>query len=210
MNDEAKTQAEIARLRRELQDLESQAKQSSNPTWDREKAPFYPTYLAWSGAVLGMIGAVSSLLLNIVGSLIWEQHPLKLVQIYLTFPLGEKALSDDFDTGIALAIGCCLYILTGAVLAIPIQLVMARFYPDADIKKRLLVGTVVGLVMWAVNFYLLIAWLQPWLFDGNWIVEQIPPWIGAITHLVFAWTVAALSPWGYLKQGEFVANPTES
>ena len=65
---------------------------------------------------------------------------------------------------------------------------------------RLAIGTVLGLLMWAVNFYLLIAWLQPWLFGGNWIVELIPPWIGALTHVVFAWVVAALSPWGRFER----------
>ena len=88
------------------------------------------------------------------------------------------------------------------MLAIPLQIILVRFFPNASLGKRLAVATVLGLLLWAVNFYLLIAWLQPWLFGGNWIVELVPPWIGALTHLVFAWTVAALSPWGTFERSD--------
>ena len=197
------SQQELKRLQERVAELESEVRAQKPSSWKRETVPFYPTYLAWAGAVLGMIGAVASLLVNVVGSLAVGQHPLKLIQIYLTFPLGEKALDAGLDTGIVLAVGCCLYILTGAVLAIPIQLILVRFFPAAKLSLRLGIATVIGLLLWAVNFYLLIAWLQPSLFGGNWIVEMVPPWIGAITHLVFAWVVAALSPWGTFERREY-------
>ena len=38
-------------------------------------------------------GVQDALLVNVIGSLAVGQHPLKLIQVYLTFPLGEKALS---------------------------------------------------------------------------------------------------------------------
>ena len=194
------SQQELRKLKERVAELESQVTRLSPNAWNRSEVPFYPTYLAWSGAVLGMIGAVASLLVNVFGSMVVRQHALKLIQIYLTFPLGEKALSEEMDTGIVLAVGCCLYILTGAVLAIPLQMILTRFVPNGNLGVRLGVATVAGLLLWAVNFYLLIAWLQPVLFGGNWIVEMIPPWIGAMTHLAFAWVVAALSPWGRFER----------
>ncbi len=199
MND-SDPKAELERLHKRVAELESQVHSIQPTTWKREQVPFYPTYLAWSGAILGMIGAVGSLLVNVIGSLAVGQHPLKLIQVYLTFPLGEKALAEGLDTGIVVAIGCCLYILTGAVLAVPLQLILVRFFAGADVKVRLGVGTIAGLLLWLVNFYVLIAWLQPVLFHGNWIVEQVPPLIGALTHLVFAWIVAILSPWGTFER----------
>ena len=39
-------------------------------------------------------------------------------------------------------------------------------------------------------------WLQPLLFHGDWIVTMIPPWVAALTHLVFAWTMALVYPLG--------------
>jgi hypothetical protein len=121
-----------------------------------------------------------------------------LIQVYLTFPLGEKALGDDFSTGIALAVGCCLYIATGMVLGIPFQMVIARFLPQAKLGPRLALASALGLALWLINFYGILSWLQPMLFGGNWIVDPqlLPPWVAALTHLVFAWTMALIFPWG--------------
>ena len=197
MNEDRTRQETLDELRDKVAALESELK-AQPPRWNRSRAGFYPTYLAWSGAVLGIFGAAASLMLNVIGSLAVNQHPLRLIQIYLTFPLGERALAEDLDSGIVLAVGCCLYILTGMVLAIPLHLLLAKFLPQAPLFSRLVFGTIAGLILWAINFYLILAWLQPLLFGGNWITDpqRIPPWIGAGTHVVFAWVVAALYPWG--------------
>lgn len=201
MNAETTKQQELDDLRRRMAELESELKSERPAVWSRSQGNFYSTYYAWSGAILGMFGAVASLLLNIIGSLIVGQHPLRLIQVYLTFPMGERSLETGLDTGIILAIGCCLYILTGMVLAIPLHLALAWFLPQGTLLQRLLFATVAGLLLWTVNFYLILSWLQPLLFGGNWITnpEFMPPWIGAGTHLVFAWVVAAMYPWGALS-----------
>lgn len=198
MNDEKTKQQALDELRQQVADLEAELKTAHPPTWTRSDTDYYATYLAWSGAVLGMFGAVASLLFNVIGSLAVGQNPLRLIQIYLTFPMGEKALQQGLDTGIVMAVGCCLYILTGMVLAIPLHMTLAKFLPNAKLMQRLMFGTAAGLLLWAVNFYLILAWLQPFLFGGNWITDPnlIPPWVGAATHVVFAWVVAAMYPWG--------------
>ena len=196
---------ELESLRSRMRELEQSLEEA--PT-DWQAQGFYASYYATTGFVLGSIGAIASLLFNIVGSLAVGQHPLRIIQVYLTFPLGAKALSDNFNTGIALAIGCCLYIGTGMVLGIPFQVALARFWPNANLTTRLLVATVLGLVLWAINFYGILSWLQPLLFGGNWIVDAklLPPWVAALTHLVFAWTMALIYPWGvyvpYRRQTE--------
>jgi hypothetical protein len=198
MTEDQVKQQKLDELRLRVAELEAELKPAETSTWRRSDAGFYPTYYAWSGAILGMFGAVASLLFNVIGSLAVGQHPLRLIQIYLTFPMGEKALSTDLDMGVVLAVGCCLYILTGMVLAIPLHLLIARFLPHGTLAQRLAFATVAGLLLWAVNFYLILSWLQPLLFRGNWVTDPalLPPWIGAATHLVFAWVVAALYPWG--------------
>jgi hypothetical protein len=50
--------------------------------------------------------------------------------------------------------------------------------------------------IWLVNYYLLLSWIQPLLFGGNWILTQIPPWVAFLTHLVFGWTMALVYPLG--------------
>ena len=187
----------LLELREELAQLEQELGDQPD-TWQPSETHFYGMYHATSGLVLGMAGALASLLFNVVGSTVVGLHPLRLIQVYLTFPIGERALSPEFDSGIALAIGCCLYIGTGMLLGVPFQMAFARFTPDSSLITRLMLGTVLGLVLWGVSFYLILDWLQPLLFGGNWIVDSsiLPPWVGAATHLVFAWTMACLYPFG--------------
>lgn len=196
---------ELDELRNRVAQLE---REMASAPEDWQAAEYYTAYHATAGFLLGIFGAVASLLFNIVGALLTNQHPLKLIQVYLTFPLGEKAAGPEFDTGMALAIGCCLYLATGMVLGIPFQMIMARFLPDRDSKlvPRLLLATLLGLLLWVINFYGILSWLQPVLFGGNWIVDEIPWWVAALTHLVFAWTMALVYPWGayvpYQRQTE--------
>ena len=201
-NDAADKQQQLAALRQQMAELEAELQSTGIKTWQRSEGPFYSTYYAWAGAILGMFGAAASLLFNVIGSLAVNQHPLKLIQVYATFPLGERMLEEGMDSGMVLALGCCLYILTGMVLAIPLHLLMARYLPHAKLGQRLVFATVAGLLLWAVNFYLILSWLQPWICGGNWITDPavLPPWIGAATHVVFAWVVAALFPWGTMQE----------
>lgn len=161
---------------------------------------YYAAYYATTGFMLGMFGACTSLLFNIIGSLMVsktggaEQHPLRLIQVYLTFPLGEQAL--HIQSGLALALGCCLYIATGMVLGMLFHLFLTRFAPSASLVRRLVVATGMSLALWIINFYGILSWLQPLLFGGRWIVDLIPPWVAAATHLVFGWTMALVYPWG--------------
>jgi hypothetical protein len=161
---------------------------------------YYPVYSATTGSLLGIFGAAASLLFNIVGSLAAGKNPLELVRIYLTFPLGEQALqlSDRAHAvyavpdGVMLAMGCCLYVGTGMLLGIPINLALTRLTPRGSLYRRLLVGSVVSLCIWIINFYGILSWLQPLLFGGNWIVQLVPWWVAAATHLVFGWTIVLL------------------
>jgi len=190
MDREAKIR-ELEQLRGRVQALEAELAQGVPPS-DWPPRSYYTTYHVLAGCVLGMFGAAASLLFNIIGSLIVGQHPLKLIQIYLTFPMGETALGTA--NGLALAIGCCLYLGTGMILGIPLQLVLTRWFDRASLATRFLVVSLLSLGLYLFNFYALLAWLQPLLFGGNWIVEMIPWWVGASTHLVFGWTLLLLQP----------------
>lgn len=165
---------------------------SPPPHW--QATNFYTAYYLMVGSLLGMIAAFSSLLFNVVGSAAVSQYPLKLIQVYLTFPLGEKAL--ELDGGLTIVIGCCLYIGTGMLLGMPFHLLMVLLTSERPFAYRFGVSSGLALSMWVVHFYLILAWLQPALFEGNWIVEQIPPWVGAVTHLVYGWTMCLLFPLG--------------
>jgi len=193
--DFATLQHELTELRTRVSQLEEEASEAE-PLSTEWTSHYYLTYYATSGFFLGMLGAVTSLVLNIVGSLLVGQHPLQLIKVYLTFGLGERALDPTLDGGMALAIGCCLYIATGMLLGVPFQIVLSRFADQATPLKRLAIASAFALAVWIVSYYLVIAWLQPWLFGGNWIVNLIPWWVAALTHLVFGWTMALAYPFG--------------
>jgi hypothetical protein len=188
-------QRELVELRTRVMQLEEEAAEAEplSTEWTRR---YYPTYYATSGFFLGMLGAVTSLVFNIVGSLLVGQHPLQLIRVYLTFGLGQRALDPNLDSGMALAIGCCLYIATGMLLGVAFQIVLSRFADRTTPLKRMAVASIFALIVWIVNYYLLIAWLEPWLFGGNWIIHLVPWWVAALTHLVFGWTMALAYPLG--------------
>lgn len=184
---------ELQALRNRVAQLERQLTEPP-PPWQPEG--FYTMYHMTTGFFLGIFGALASLGWNVVGSLLVGQSPLQLIHVYLTFPLGAQALSEEFDSTLALAVGCCLYLATGMVLGVPFQLTFARWMSKSRLMARLVAATFMGILLWVVNFYLILSWLQPMLFDGNWIVESIPPLVGASTHIVFGWTMAIVYPLG--------------
>lgn len=210
MNPEVR-QRELRALKDRVATLESEtAVEEADPTrWVPTK--YYTTYHILSGMVLGMIGATASLLLNVIGSIMVRQHPLELIRVYLTFPLGEKALA--LDGGFTLAAGCCLYLGTGMVFGIPFHLVLSRFYRKASVSRRFAVTTTMALGLWVLNYYGLLLWLQPLLegTDGRpWIVELVPMYVAAATHLVFGWTMLAVDQWGRFVPPNRYAGVPES
>jgi hypothetical protein len=189
MDREAKWR-ELERLRAEVRRLEAELAAQAPAGWPPRS--YYTTYYVLAGLVLGMAGAIASLLFNVVGSLLVGQHPLKLIQVYLTFPLGEAALHTT--SALALSIGCCLYLATGMLLGVPFALLLTRPLAGASFAARFAAVTALSLALWAFNFYVVLANLQPWLFGGRWIVDQVPWWVAASTHLVFGWTMLLVQP----------------
>ncbi|MCA9178324.1 MAG: hypothetical protein KDB14_27875 [Planctomycetales bacterium] len=196
-----KRQQELAELKQRVAQLEQELADSP-PHW--EATEFYTGYYATAGFVLGMFAAMTSLLFNVIGAAGMGEHPLKLIQVYLTFPLGETALT--LDGGMTLIFGCCLYIATGMLFGAIFHTMLAWFAREASTSTRMVLATFMALGMWIVHFYGVLNWLQPMLFGGDWIVKQIPWWVAMLTHLVYGWTMAVMFPFGqyvpYRRQTE--------
>jgi len=199
MTDYAEKRKRLAELRSQVAELETELSQAGSeavaPPW--QSTNYYTAYYATTGFILGGIAAMASLLVNIVGALMFGKQPLELIRVYLTFPMGEQALDfNSVDNGLILAIGCCLYVGTGMLYGILFQLVLTRFTANSSFATRFMVASLLAILVWIVNFYVLLSWLQPLLFGGSWIVDQIPWWVAAITHLVFGWTMLVIYPLG--------------
>lgn len=194
---------QLTELRAQVRTLEAELASDSSGQWPPQS--YYAAYHVLAGFVLGMIGAAASLVFNVVGSLLVGQHPLRLIQVYLTFPLGRAPLEPSFDNHLALAVGCCLYLATGMFLGMLFHVFLTWWYPFASFSTRLAAASVLAMGVWLVNFYGILWWLQPLLFGGNWIVEQVPWWVAALTHLVFGWTMVIVQPLGkfipYVRSG---------
>lgn len=199
----AAKRAELARLQAEAAKLEAELGTAEQPNNDWTRQGYYLTYYATAGFFLGMVAALTSLVFNVVGASMAGENPLQLIKVYLTFGLGEKALDPALDSGMALAIGCCLYIATGMLLGIVFHVVLTRFCAQSGLLGRLACASVLAIAIWLINFYLLLSWIQPLLFGGNWITSidpvYLPWWVAVATHLVFGWTMALVYPWGLFQ-----------
>lgn len=195
---------ELELLRARVQELEAEVRREQSSTQWSPKG-FYTEYYATAGFILGMFGAMASLLVNVIGAPMAGKSPLELIRIYLTFPLGEKALQLAttgnnvyvIGDGLLLSIGCCMYIATGMVLGIPFYLALVWLTETKTTLYRLGVATVLAAAIWGVNFWGILSWLQPALLGGRWITDGtlLPGWVALVTHLVFGWTLALLYPW---------------
>jgi hypothetical protein len=202
---------DTASKQEELEALRSRVRQLESEIVEAETAPGhhvsrdYPIYYAAGGFLLGLLAATASLVFNVLGSLVAGKDPLELIRIYLTFPLGEKALrlvegggqgAYAVGDGVIIAMGCCLYMGTGMLLGIPITMIIQKLAPKGPLVKRLIIGTVAALLIWVANFYAILSWLQPLLFGGHWIVDNtlLPWWVAAATHAIFGITIALLYP----------------
>lgn len=203
-------------LKQQVAALEAElAAVNADSQWHPEK--FYGVYYTTVGFMLGGVAAMASLLLNVIGSTVAGKHPLEIIRVYLTFPLGEQALrlaSTDgsgyvIDDGMILALGCCLYIGTGMVLGAFFHWLLCLIALKRSTLVRLVWGTLLATGIWVVNYYMILSWLQPALFGGNWITDPkiLPWWVALTTHLVFGWTMALLLPLGAFTPYQ---RPTES
>jgi len=195
----AEKQRELATLRARIVNLEDELAAGPPMAEDWRSRGYYLMYYVTTGFFLGIAGAVTSLMVNVIGSLVVGQHPLRLMKEYLTFGLGEKALDPALDSGLTLAVGCCLYIATGMLLGVPFHVVLTRFASRGSLASRLVWATGLALVLWLVMYYGLLSWIQPLLYGQAFIVKRVPWHVAALTHLTFGWTMAVVYPWGLFE-----------
>jgi hypothetical protein len=190
-DDEKSTLSLIAEHRAAIARLETQLPGSPVHSWP--PAGFYLTYYVVSGTILGILGSITSFACHVLGSIAVHQNPLRVLRVYGTFFLGPAALTtDDLDFFMLVAV---VHFSVGAAAGAVFNVLVNRFAPPrAGIQIAL--GAAYGLLMWIVNFYVVIAWLQPLLVGRAYVLEMMPPAVAALTHLVYGLTLGALQPLG--------------
>ncbi len=199
-------QKEFEDLQRRVAELELElAEAQVDDSW-RARSGSYPAYAATTGFLLGGVAATVALLVNIIGATLVGRHPLELIRVYLTFPLGELALQlnsvprgpQAIEDRMVLLLGTCLYLGTGMLIGSVFQLIFSKFANRAPLGTRIFIGSLTAVSVWLINYYAILIWLQPLICGGNWIAnpQYQPVWVAVGTHLVFGWTMALLSPLG--------------
>ena len=156
-------------------------------------AGFYLTFYVVAGIIIGILGSVTSFAFNVVGSLLVSQDPLRFLRVYGTVFLGPRALTtDDLNFFMLVAV---VHFSVGAAAGAVFHVLVNRFVPGRA-GVQILLGGAYGLLMWLVNFYLVIAWLQPRLVGQAYVLELMPAWVAALTHVVYGLTLGVLQPLG--------------
>lgn len=179
--------AAIATIEARLRVIEPPAR----PSWP--PAGFYLTYYVVAGTLIGILGSLASFLVNVVGSLVVDQDPLRILRVYGTVFLGARALTtSDLNFFMLVAV---VHFSVGAVAGAVFHVAVNKFVPDRPVLQIIL-GGAYGLCMWIVNFHLVLVWLQPRLVGEPYVLELMPTSIAVLTHLVYGLTLGILQPLG--------------
>lgn len=186
----AKHRDAIARLESRLEEIEGPKAAETEP-WPPEG--FYLTYYVVAGLMLGVLGSLVSFLANVVGSIVIEQDPLLFLRVYGTVFLGKEALvTHDLNFFMLVAV---VHFSVGAVAGAVFHVLVSLYTPERAVVSIGL-GAIYGLLMWVVNFYVVIEWLETSLYGQAFVLELMPAWVAAFTHMLYGITLGALQPLG--------------
>ncbi len=156
-------------------------------------AGFYLTFYVVAGTMIGILGSLVSFLFHVVGSVLVNQDPLRFLRVYGTVFLGARALTtEDLNFFMLVAV---VHFSVGA-LAGAVFHVLVNWLVPGRTATQIALGAAYGLLMWIVNFYVVIAWLQPRLVGEAYVLELMPAWIAALTHVIYGVTLGVLQPLG--------------
>jgi hypothetical protein len=95
------------------------------------------------------------------------------------------------------------------LMGIPVYLALTRWGAGRSLMVKFAIASAVALLIWIINFYFILSWLQPAVVNmspENLIVNRVPWWVAAATHLVFAWTMVLVYPLGEFTPYKRVAE----
>jgi hypothetical protein len=142
-----------------------------------------------AGSVAGFLGAITCLICNIAGAFILGVEPLRLLRVYATILQGSRAL--DISQADFFIAAFALHVVTGILFGVIFAL-GARKFCDG-LQRYIAAGAGYGIGIWLMNFYGILAWLQPLLHGSAFIVTEIPVAVAILTHVSYGLTVALVT-----------------
>jgi hypothetical protein len=190
--DRADIEHRLAMHRQAIRELEAELRAAPVAvTWP--PPGFYLTFYVVAGLLLGILGSLTSFVFHVVGSLMVNQDPLTFLRVYGTVFLGARALTtDQLDFFMLVAV---VHFSIGAAGGAVFHVAVNRWVPDRPLLQIGL-GAAYGLLMWVVNFYGILVWLQPRLVGQAFVLELMPAWVAALTHVIYGVTLGVLQPLG--------------
>jgi hypothetical protein len=182
---------QIEAHRAAILELESRLGASSAVSWPPQG--FYLTFYVVAGVLIGILGSLASFLLNVAGSLLVKQDPLLFLRVYGTVFLGPRALTtEDLNFFMLVAV---VHFSVGALAGAVFHVLVNWLVPGRP-GLHVALGGFYGLLMWTVNFHVVIAWLQPALVGRAYVLELMPAWVALLTHAAYGLTLGVLQPLG--------------
>ena len=148
-------------------------------------------YWGTVGALAGFLGSVTSLVANVLGAWALGIETLMLLRVYGTIFEGADALQLENTTFIAEVL--LFHIVVGGMFGVVFVTLTSRLPQIRKLVHYAAAGLVFGLLLWIGNFYLILSWLQPLVSGDAYIVENIPWWVAALTHICYGLTLAAVA-----------------
>ncbi len=185
---------EIERHRRAITELEAKLATTTGQGRGWPPADFYTTYYVVAGLTLGTMGALSSFVFNVVGSLFVAQDPMRILRVFGTFFIGQEALTTDNLNFLMLVL--LTHAIVGAVGGAVFHVVINQRFADRPSGQKILYSALFGCALWLINFYGVISWLQPLLVGQAYILRLMPFWVAALTHIIYGLTLGLLQPIG--------------
>ncbi len=144
-------------------------------------------------------------------------QPFELLRVYATFFMGGAPIDGASDIGVILGMAMGLHLATAAVVGMPLYVVYERVFGGHGLRRRALNGVWLGLVMWGINFYAILSWLQPTTLRvigaqgeaSAFILQAMPPWVAALTHICFV-EIVLLAPLVWQVAATVIPHVAES
>ncbi len=148
-------------------------------------------YLGTVGALAGFLGSVTSFVANVLGAWALDVERLMLLRVYATIFEGPDALLLEDTPFVAEVL--LVHIVVGALFGVVFVALTSQFPQIRQPVHYAAAGLGFGLLLWIGNFYLVLSWLQPLISGEAYIVENIPWWVAALTHICYGLTLAAVA-----------------